>query len=148
MSVHPLGLCEGKIGDRTRVWAFAHVMPGAVLGEDCNVGEGAYIEDDVILGDRVTVKNRAQLFDGLRVADDVFIGPGAVFCNDMSPRSKMPRKTGTLIVVKTGASIGANATILPGITIGEGAMVGAGSVVVHDVPAAATVAGNPAQVIA
>jgi UDP-2-acetamido-3-amino-2,3-dideoxy-glucuronate N-acetyltransferase len=145
--IHPDGICEGKIGDGTRVWAFAHVMPGAVLGRDCNVGEGAYIEDDVILGDRVTVKNRAQLFDGLRVGDDVFIGPGVVFCNDPSPRSRVPRTSVGPITVGRGASIGANATILPGVTIGEDAMVGAGCVVVHDVPPGATVIGNPARIM-
>jgi acetyltransferase-like isoleucine patch superfamily enzyme len=145
--VHSHALVEStKIGDNTRIWAFAHVLPQATIGSDCNICDHVFIENDVLVGDRVTVKCGVQLWDGLRVADDVFIGPNATFTNDMYPRSKKPFQLLTT-VVERGATIGANATILPGLTIGAGAMVAAGAVVTKDVPAGALVAGNPARLI-
>lgn len=145
---HPQALVESPhIGDGTRVWAFAHVLPRAVLGSDCNICDHVFIENDVVLGDRVTVKCGVQLWDGLRIEDDVFIGPNATFTNDPLPRSKKYLAQYPRTVVGRGASIGANATILPGITIGENAMVGAGAVVTHSVPADAVVVGNPARII-
>jgi acetyltransferase-like isoleucine patch superfamily enzyme len=146
--IHPQAICETKkIGARTRIWAFAHVLPGARIGADCNVCDHTFVENDVVLGDRVTVKCGVQLWDGVRIENDVFIGPNATFSNDRFPRSKRPPKRFLATVVKEGASIGANATILPGITIGRGAMVGAGAVVIASVPPYAVVAGNPARIV-
>ena len=146
--VHPQALCESKaIGAGTRVWAFAHVLPGARIGKDCNICDNTFVENDVRLGDRVTVKCGVQLWDGLRVEDDVFIGPNATFANDPFPRSKRPPRKFLETVLHAGASIGANATILPGLSVGRSAMVGAGAVVVDSVPAYAIVAGNPARIV-
>ena len=145
---HPQALCESKkVGPRTRIWAFAHVLPGARIGADCNICDHTFIENDVTVGDRVTVKCGVQLWDGVRIEDDVFIGPNATFANDRFPRSRQRPKAFLTTVVKEGASIGANATILPGITIGRGAMVGAGAVVVASVPPYAVVVGNPARIV-
>lgn len=144
---HELALVESQnIGDNTRIWAFAHVLPGAQIGKDCNICDHVFIENDVVLGDRVTIKCGVQLWDGMRVEDDVFIGPNATFTNDIFPRSKHSFKISQTRVMR-GASIGANATILPGVVVGEGAMVGAGAVVTHDVPARTVAAGNPAIVL-
>lgn len=145
--VHPNALLESnKIGAGTRIWAFVHILPGAVLGEDCNICDGVFIENDVILGNRVTVKPGVQLWDGTRIEDDVFIGPNATFTNDKFPRSRQWKSTFPTITVHKGASIGANSTILPGIVIGAGAMVGAGTVVTKDVPENAIFFGNPGQI--
>ena len=145
--VHPQGLCESaKVGDGTRIWAFAHVLPGAQIGRDCNICDGVFIENDVILGDRVTVKCGVQIWDGLRIEDDVFVGPNATFTNDAFPRSRQRPATPARTLVERGASIGANATILPGLTIGQGAMIGAGAVVTRSVPVFAIVSGNPARI--
>lgn len=145
--VHSQALVESeKIGKDTRIWAFVHVLPRASIGEDCNICDHVFIENDVIVGDRVTVKCGVQLWDGLRVADDVFIGPNATFTNDMHPRSKKPFQL-LYTKLERGASIGANATILPGLTIGEDAVVAAGAVVTRDVPAGALVVGNPARIV-
>lgn len=145
--VHPQALVEtDRIGDGTRVWAFVHILSGAIIGSDCNICDHVFIENDVKVGDRVTVKCGVQLWDGVRLEDDVFIGPNATFTNDLFPRSKQPFKV-LQTVVRRGASIGANATLLPGITIGEKAMVAAGAVVIRDVAAFTLVAGNPARVI-
>jgi len=146
--VHPNAICEsGHVGKGTRVWAFAHVLPGARIGADCNICDGVFIENDVVIGDRVTVKCGVQLWDGLRVESDVFIGPNATFTNDQFPRSKVrPTKFATTLV-RQGASIGANATILPGLEIGSGAMVGAGAVVTRSVPPFAIAVGNPAAIV-
>jgi len=146
--IHPNALCESEhIGEGTRVWAFAHVLPGARIGGDCNICDGVFIENDVIVGDRVTVKCGVQLWDGLRVLDDVFIGPNATFTNDRFPRSRQHPTSFPITTVETGASIGANATILPGITIGSGAMIGAGAVITRSVPPNAIVVGNPARIV-
>ena len=145
--VHAQALCEAtRIGPRTRVWAFAHVLPGAIVGADCNICDHTFIENDVVLGDRVTVKCGVQLWDGIRIADDVFIGPNVTFTNDPFPRSRRPPAAFSRTVIESGVSIGANATILPGVTIGRHAMIGAGAVVTRSVPAYAIVMGNPARI--
>ncbi|HEY3307939.1 MAG TPA: acyltransferase [Desulfuromonadaceae bacterium] len=144
---HSHALVESQqIGENTRVWAFTHVLPNARIGSDCNICDHVFIENDVIIGNRVTIKCGVQIWDGLRLEDDVMVGPNATFTNDLFPRSKQPFELRTTLVRK-GASIGANATILCGITIGEGAMVGAGAVVTKDVPSRAVVVGNPACII-
>ena len=135
-----------KIGKNTRIWAFAHVLPEAKIGDDCNICDHVFIENDVIVGDRVTVKSGVQLWDGISLHDDVFVGPNATFTNDPFPRSKEYPETFKRTVVQQGASIGANATLLPGITIGKYAMVGAGTVVTKDVPPYAIIVGNPARI--
>jgi UDP-2-acetamido-3-amino-2,3-dideoxy-glucuronate N-acetyltransferase len=135
------------IGEGTRVWAYSHILEGARIGFDCNICDHTFIENDVVVGDRVTVKCGVQLWDGLRVEDDVFIGPNVTFTNDKSPRSKQHLSKYPRTIVKRGASIGANSTILPGITIGDHAMVGAGAVVTHNVPPHAKVVGNPARIV-
>jgi UDP-2-acetamido-3-amino-2,3-dideoxy-glucuronate N-acetyltransferase len=148
--VHPRALCESEdVGPRTRIWAFAHVMPGARIGADCNVGDQAFVEGGARLGDRVTVKNGVAIWDLVTVEDDVFLGPNMVFTNDLRPRAafKTPRAEWLPTLVRRGATIGANATIVCGVTIGAAAFVGAGSVVTRDVPAHALVVGNPARPI-
>jgi UDP-2-acetamido-3-amino-2,3-dideoxy-glucuronate N-acetyltransferase len=145
---HDLALVEtDQVGDGTRVWAFAHVLKGARIGRDCNVCDHTFIEGKVTVGDRVTIKSGVQLWDGIIVEDDVFIGPNATFTNDRFPQSEYHDKPLDPTTVKRGASIGANATILPNITVGQRALVGAGSVVTRDVPAYSIVAGNPARII-
>ncbi len=144
---HSNALVETEhIGEGTRVWAFAHILPGAVIGKDCNICDQTFIENDVVLGDRVTIKCGVQLWNGITIEDDVFVGPNATFTNDPFPRSKQYMDKPARIVVKRGASIGANATLLPGITIGRNAMIGAGAVVTKDVPPNAVVVGNPARI--
>jgi UDP-2-acetamido-3-amino-2,3-dideoxy-glucuronate N-acetyltransferase len=146
--VHPQGLCESEeVGAGTRVWAFAHVLPGARIGADCNICDGVFIEGKAIAGDRVTIKCGVQLWDGVELEDDVFVGPNATFTNDPMPRSRQWPEEYPRTVVRAGASIGANATILPGLEIGQGAMVGAGAVVTRSVPPHAIVVGNPARII-
>ena len=146
--LHPAAICESaSIGDGTRIWAFVHVLPKAVIGSECNICDGVFIENDVVVGDRVTVKCGVQLWDGVEIEDDVFIGPNATFTNDKYPRSKIYPESFARTLIRKGASIGANATILPGITIGAGAMVGAGSVVTRSVPPNAIVVGNPAKIV-
>jgi len=146
--MHPQAIVESQsIGDETRIWAFAHVLPGAVIGNDCNICDHVFIENDVRIGDRVTIKCGVQVWDGITIENDVFIGPNVTFTNDKFPRSKLypPEFKRTLLC--RGASLGANATILPGLRIGENAMVGAGAVVTRDVPPNATVTGNPARIV-
>lgn len=148
--VHPKALVESDdIGAHTRVWAFAHVMAGARIGVDCNIGDHAFVEAGVRLGDNVTVKNGVSIWQGVEVEDDVFLGPNCVFTNDPNPRAYI-KKTGASLVstrVRTRATIGANATIVCGITIGQYAFIGAGTVVIRDVPDFALVVGNPARQI-
>lgn len=134
------------IGEGTRVWAFVHILSGAKIGKECNICDGVFIENDVVVGDRVTIKSGVQLWDGVRIEDNVFIGPNATFTNDLFPRSKQYPEKFCVTRVEQGASIGANATILPGIRIGRNAMVGAGAVVTRDVPQNAIVVGNPARI--
>jgi UDP-2-acetamido-3-amino-2,3-dideoxy-glucuronate N-acetyltransferase len=146
--VHPQGLCESDdVGPRTRVWAWAHVLPGAVVGADCNICDHAFVEGRARIGDRVTVKNGVLVFDGVTIEDDVFLGPNVVFTNDITPRVHVRKRPDELLAttVRTGASIGANATIVCGTTIGAHALVGAGAVVTRDVPAYGLVVGNPAR---
>lgn len=146
--VHPKALCESTdIGAGTRVWAFAHVLPGARIGRDCNICDGVFIEGDVVVGDRCTIKCGVQLWDGVRLGDDVFVGPNATFSNDPFPRSRQRPERYAQTVVEDGASIGANATLLPGLRIGRGAMIGAGAVITRSVPANAIVVGNPARIV-
>jgi acetyltransferase-like isoleucine patch superfamily enzyme/dTDP-4-dehydrorhamnose 3,5-epimerase-like enzyme len=146
--IHPQAIVEdgATIGARTRVWAFVHILGGAVIGEDCNICDHVFIENDVRIGDRVTVKSGVQLWDAVRLEDDVFVGPNATFTNDRFPRSKAYPEEYPQMVVHKDSSIGANACLLPGVTIGAGAMVGAASVVTRDVPAHAVVLGNPASI--
>jgi acetyltransferase-like isoleucine patch superfamily enzyme/dTDP-4-dehydrorhamnose 3,5-epimerase-like enzyme len=122
------------------------VLPGARIGADCNVCSHCFIENDVVIGDRVTIKNGVQLWDGLRIGNDVFIGPNATFTNDRFPRSKQHHNAPLLTEIEPGASIGGGATILPGLKIGRNAMVGSGAVVTRSVPPNAIVVGNPARI--
>lgn len=147
--VHPRAVVDegAKVGAGTRVWAGAHIMPGARVGRDCNVGENCFIEGGVTVGDGVTVKNNVALYSGAEIEDDVFLGPSCVFTNVVNPRSFISRKSEfKKTVVKRGASIGANATLVCGVTVGRYAFVGAGAVVSKDVPAYALAYGCPARV--
>jgi acetyltransferase-like isoleucine patch superfamily enzyme len=145
--IHPKALIDegASIGARTRVWAFAHILSGAAIGEDCNICDHTFIEGAVRMGNRVTVKCGVHLWDGVIIEDDVFIGPSAVFTNDLRPRSKVYPPEFMKTVLKQGCSIGANATILPGLTIGRWAMAAAGAVVTRNVPDFGVVLGNPAN---
>ncbi len=146
MMIHPLADVQSTaLGQGTRVWQFVVILAGAQIGENCNICANSLIENDVVVGNNVTIKSGVQLWDGTRIEDDVFIGPNATFTNDRTPRSKHYPAQFEGIRICRGASIGANATILPGVVVGEGAMVGAGAVVTRDVPAGATVVGNPAR---
>lgn len=146
--VHSSSDVQSKdVGENTRIWQFVVVLPNASIGDDVNICSHCLIENDVIVGDRVTIKSGVQLWDGLRVEDDVFIGPNVTFSNDKMPRSKVYLDAFCLTVLHKKCSIGGGAIILPGISIGEGAMVGAGSVVTKDVPPKAVVVGNPAKII-
>ena len=148
VQIHPESIVEPGccIGAGTRVWAFAHLLPGSVVGKDCNVCDHTFIEGNVVIGDRVTIKCGVFLWSGLRVEDDVFIGPGAVFTNDKYPRSRAYLPVHPETQLRKGCSVGAGAVILPGVEVGIGALVGAGSVVTGNVPPYAIVTGNPARV--
>lgn len=144
--IHGLADVQSRdIGSGTLIWQFVVVLPGAHIGRDCNINAQCFVENDVVIGDRVTVKCGVQLWDGMRIENDVFIGPNATFTNDRLPRSKRYPSAFQMTVLKAGASIGANATVLGGVTIGEGALIGAGSVVTRDVPAGELWVGNPAR---
>jgi UDP-2-acetamido-3-amino-2,3-dideoxy-glucuronate N-acetyltransferase len=145
---HETAIVETQsVGEGTRIWAFTHILPGARIGLDCNICDHVFIENDVVIGDRVTIKCGVQLWDGLRVEDDVFIGPNATFTNDPFPRSRRRPQDFLRTVIKKGASIGANATLLPGVIVGERAMVAAGAVLTHNAPPNAILAGNPARIV-
>lgn len=145
--VHPQALCEtAAVGPRTRIWAFAHLLPGARVGADCNICDHVFIENDVVVGDRVTVKCGVQLWDGVEVENDAFIGPNVTFTNDLFPRSRRHQEQVCRTRICQGASIGANATLLAGIEIGAHAMIGAGAVVTRSVPPFAIAVGNPARI--
>lgn len=144
--IHPLAdVKSNNIGSDTNIWQFCVVMPDAVIGSNCNICANVVIENEVRIGDNVTVKSGVQIWDGVTIEDNVFIGPNVTFTNDRYPRSKNSDWKLESILIKAGASIGANSTILPGITIGENAMVGAGSVVTKDIPAGELWIGNPAK---
>lgn len=147
-SVHPLSDVQSNaIGPGTRVWQFVVVLKGAVIGADCNLCAHVFVENDVIVGDRVTIKSGVQLWDGIRIEDDVFVGPNVSFTNDRFPRSKLFMENAPQTIIEAGASIGAGSVVLPGLTIGRKAMVGAGAVVTRSVPPYAVAVGNPARVV-
>ena len=146
--VHPMAMCESdQVGAGSRIWAFAQVMDGAIVGQRCNIGGHAYVETGARIGDDVTVKNHVAVWDGVTLEDDVFVGPAAVFTNDRRPRAfqKLARSELVPTRVARGATVGAGAVVVCGVTIGEHAFVAAGSVVTGDVPAHALVAGHPAR---
>lgn len=146
--IHPLSDVQSKsIGKGTRIWQYVVILPEAKVGKDCNICNNVFIENKVAIGDRVTIKSGVQLWDGVTVEDDVFIGPNVTFTNDKFPRSKQYLESYEKSLIRKGASIGANATILPGVSVGMNAMVGAGAVVTQDVPPRAIVVGNPARIV-
>ena len=146
--VHEKALCESvSVGKGTRIWAFAHIMKDAEIGEDCNFGDGCFVESGVKIGDRVTVKNHVSIWDGVVIEHDVFLGPNCVLTNDLFPRSKVYHSENVKTLIKKGASVGANATIICGVTLGKYCMVAAGAVVTKDVPDYALVVGVPAKVM-
>ena len=146
--IHPSAdVADCVIGDGTSIWQFVVILEGASIGKECNICAHSLIEGDVVIGDRVTIKSGVFVWNGIIIQDDVFVGPGVTFTNDIFPRSKKYLDIIPKTTVAKGASIGANATLLAGIHIGTGAMIGAGSVVVKDVPDYAVVVGNPAKII-
>ena len=146
--IHPFADVQSEnIGEDSKVWQFCVILAGAIIGRNCNINAHVLIENDVIIGDNVTVKSGVQLWDGIRIENDVFIGPNATFTNDLMPRSKKYPEKFLKVTLKKGCSIGANATLLPEVTVGINAMVGAGAVVINDVPDNAVVVGNPAKII-
>lgn len=147
MFIHPLAEVQtDKIGTGTTVWQFAVILKGAVIGSECNINCHTFIENEVVLGDRVTIKSGVYVWDGIHIADDAFIGPNVTFVNDKYPRSKQYPEAFQKTIIGRGASVGANATILGGVNVGEYALVGAGSVVTKDVPPYTLVVGNPARI--
>lgn len=148
MKIHKLSDVQStNIGHGTRIWQYCVVLENALIGNNCNICAHTLIENDVFIGNNVTIKSGVFLWDGITIEDDVFVGPNATFTNDKTPRSKVYPSNFPKTIIKKGASIGANATILPGITIGENSMIGAGAVVTKDVPEFAVVVGNPAEII-
>ena len=148
IKIHPLADVQtSQIGDNTQIWQFAVVLKNAVIGKDCNINCHTFIENDVKIGDRVTVKSGTYIWDGITIADDVFLGPNVTFVNDNYPRSKLYLETFAKTKIEKFVSIGANATILGGVNIGEYALIGAGSVVTKSVPAFSLVKGNPGRVV-
>ncbi|WP_201593698.1 WxcM-like domain-containing protein [Psychrobacter sp. Pi2-51] len=143
--IHPLSdVMSTTIGQKTKVWQYSVILPKASIGENCNICAHTLIENDVVIGNNVTVKSGVYIWDGITLKDNVFIGPCVTFTNDKKPRSKQYPDEFPKTIVEEGASIGANATLLPGITIGKNALVGAGAVVTKNVPENAIVVGNPA----
>ena len=136
-----------NIGQNTNIWQYCVVLKGAKIGKDCNICSHVFIENDVEVADHVTIKAGVQLWDGIKLESGVFIGPNVTFTNDLFPRSKNHSKPFKKTLVRKNASIGANATLLAGITVGKNAMVGAGALVTKDVPSNAVVVGNPAKVV-
>ncbi len=145
--IHPLSDVQTEqIGPGTRIWQFTVVLPGAIIGSNCNINAQVFIENDVKIGDRVTVKCGVQIWDGIEIEDDVFIGPNVTFTNDLTPKSKRYPSEFKKTLIKRGTSIGANSTILPGISIGAYAMIGAGSIISREVPDHALIYGSPARI--
>jgi UDP-2-acetamido-3-amino-2,3-dideoxy-glucuronate N-acetyltransferase len=145
---HPHALVQSQeIGSGTRIWAFAHVMEGARVGAGCNLGDHAFVESGAKLGDNVTVKNGVSIWDGVTVEDNVFIGPNVAFTNDRNPRAAIKKGREQLLptILREGASLGANVTVVCGITVGRYAFAGAGAVLTHDVADYEMVVGNPAR---
>lgn len=148
MFIHPLSdVHSSSIGMGTRIWQYSVILEGAVIGENCNVCAHTLIESDVIIGNNVTIKSGVYLWDGITIENNVFLGPSVTFTNDKYPRSKVYPDEYMRTHINEGASLGANATILPGITIGKNSMVGAGAVVTKDVPDNVLVVGNPAKIV-
>lgn len=146
--IHPSAdVQSSQIGESTRVWQFVVILPGAKIGSNCNICSHCLVENDVVVGDRSTLKSGVQLWDGLRIGNDVFIGPNASFANDNFPRSQQRPASFLMTSIENGASIGAGAVVLPGVTVGRNAMVGAGAVVTRSVPPNAIVVGNPARIL-
>lgn len=144
--IHPSALVESDaIGEGSRVWAFAHVMKGAIIGAGCNIGDHSFVESGVKIGNNVTIKNGVSVWEGVTIEDDVFVGPNACFTNDLRPRSKVYHSETARTLIARGASIGANATVLASLRVGEYALVGAGSVVTREVKDFELVYGNPIQ---
>ena len=146
ISIHPTALvASSRIGEGTRIWAFVNILAGASIGRDCNICDRCFVENDVVIGDRVTVKCGVSVWDGTRLEDDVFVGPDVTFSNDLRPRSGVRLESHPATVVREGASLGSGAVLLPGVTIGRWALVGAGAVVTRDVDDHTLVYGNPAR---
>ncbi len=145
--IHPQSIVEtNSVGEGSRIWAFVHILPGAIIGKNANICDHCFIENKVVIGNNVTIKSGVYLWDDITIEDDVMIGPSAVFTNDLFPRSRNKDWVRDKILLKKGCTIGGNATILPTITVGQYALVGAGAVVTKDVPDFALVYGNPAAV--
>ena len=146
--IHPnADVADSLIGKGTNIWQFVVILKGAIIGDDCNICAHSLIEGSVRIGNRVTIKSGVFIWNGITIEDDVFIGPNATFTNDLYPRSKNYLNSPPKTIINKGASIGANATILAGIKLGSSCMVGAGAVVVDDVPENAIVVGNPAKIL-
>lgn len=147
--VHDSAIVEdgAEIGPGTRIWHHGHVRSGAVIGAGCNLGKNVFVDSGAVVGDRVKIQNNVSVYNGVTLGDDVFVGPSAVFTNDLFPRAAGEAWEVVATRVESGASIGANATIVCGVVVGSHALIGAGAVVTRDVPARALVVGNPARVI-
>lgn len=145
--IHPQAIVETKsIGEGSHIWAFVHILPGAKIGINANICDHCFIENKVIIGNNVTIKSGVYLWDDITIEDDVMIGPSATFTNDLYPRSKNKNWVRDKVLLKKGCTVGANATILPKIIIGQYALIGAGAVVTKDVPDFALIYGNPATI--
>lgn len=146
IKIHPLADVQStNIGENTMVWQFCVILKNAIIGKNCNINCYVFIENNVIIGNDVTIKPGVQIWDGITIEDQVFIGPNVTFTNDKNPKSKNKDFVLEQTIIKKGVSIGANSTILPGITIHENAVIGAGSVVTKNIPAGETWLGNPAR---
>ena len=146
--IHSHALCDSvNIGENTRVWAFVHILSGAVIGSDCNICDFVFIENNVVIGNNVTIKSGVQIWDGITIGNNVFVGPNVTFTNDKHPKSGNRNFVLGSTTVMDGVSIGANATIMPGLTLGENSVIGAGSVVTKNVAPMAIVVGNPARIL-